>query len=135
MGDDILVLTASSGNDNLILSKPAGNDLKVERVGGTAFEADDVEEVSIDLGAGADTLKIKRMAGTLRRPDRGQRRPDRHRQRPRPPRSPTRTARRRVVPIVTFADDGQADVITIEGRDDAADTFTISAGQPGRRRR
>ena len=36
----------------------------------------------------------------------------------------------RVVPIVTFADDGQTDVITIEGRDDAADTFTISAVNP-----
>ncbi len=31
---------------------------------------------------------------------------------------------------MTFADDGQPDVITIEGRDDAADTFTISAVNP-----
>ena len=129
-GDDILVLTLSAGDDNVLMSNPGnGNDVKVARTNATGnVEADDVEEVDIDLGAGADTLRISTLAGTTVntiRVDYG--------------RIVTVSGQtteitddegnKQVVPIVTFADDGKADVVTYEGRA-GNDTMTLTAGNP-----
>ena len=82
-GGDILVLTLSAGDDNVLMSNPGGNDVKVARANATGnVEADDVEEVDIDLGRRrrhAADLDAGRHVGQH---DPGRLRPHRHRQRP-----------------------------------------------------
>ena len=128
-GSDILVLTLSAGDDSVLMSNPGGNDVRVARTNATGnVEADDVEEVDVDLGAGADTLRIRTLAGTsvnTIRVDFG--------------RIVTVSGQtteitdddgnKQIVPVVTFADDGKADVVTYEGRS-GNDTMTLTAGNP-----
>ncbi|HET6548786.1 MAG TPA: calcium-binding protein, partial [Solirubrobacter sp.] len=125
-GRDVLAISASTGNDNLTFSNPDnGNDLKVERAGGGTFEADDVEELAVDLGAGADILRIKSLAGTtveVVNVNAGQI----VQQTGQTTTMTDEDGHTQVVPVVNFLPDGQPDVITVEGLDDLDNTFTIS---------
>ena len=97
-GRDVLARHAPPNDDDSIVRDPAdGDDLRIARLNGAtqidAFVADDVEELVIDLGAGADTLTRQQPAtDSTVEPVTDQRRPDRHRHRPPGRRRPTTTS-------------------------------------------
>src|SRR5207247_5420697 len=67
-GSDYLVIEASNGNDAMHVWKPAGYDVQVDELTGTAatgtVRATGIEEVDVDLNAGADTITVDTLVGS-----------------------------------------------------------------------
>ena len=129
-GTDFLVVTASTGPDNLRVSK--GSDLRIYQVANTgSVDANGIEELDVDLGAGADKITIDTLNNSSVKvvsvntgqivTDTGQTVlvPD--------PDDPNIKVKQ---PVLIFTPDGAADTITIEGRDDVGDVFTITGADP-----
>src|SRR5919201_7170439 len=138
-GTDFLLLTASTGADNLRVSR--GSDVRIAQVGNTGMvDANGIEELHLDLGAGADRLEIDPLHGSsvsIVDVDTGQIVTDTGQtQLVTDPDNPNIKTKQ---PILRFADDGAADVITILGCNAAFaaaiscslnDTFTITGVNP-----
>ena len=64
-GTDFLVITASTFADDLIVRSPSSSNVRIERrTGGGQINATGIEDLDIDLGAGADKIEINPLAGS-----------------------------------------------------------------------
>src|SRR5262249_32515719 len=115
-GHDVLALTATANNDNLTVTGPSGA-VTVAAAGGAIVTANSVEELYVDLGAGADTITIEELSASSAKQvtvDAGQ--------------IVTDTGQTVLVtdadnpdlkiqkPVLIYADDHAADTITVRGR-------------------
>ena len=130
-GSDVLIVTATDGNDNLGISDPdGGDDIQIAKLGAPdqRLLANDVEELVVDLGPGADTVIVTSLHGSsvenvtinagkvvtklgehlIDDPDEAD------------------PSRKILAPIFNIADDGATDVIRIAGREATDDTFNLS---------
>ena len=131
-GSDFLVITATPGNDDLIVDSPSSGHVRIAYRGAAGtVNASHVEELDIDLSAGADRLEINPLAGsgvTVVSVIAGQ--------------IVTDTGQTQLVPsvedpsvkirqkIVTISPDFAADVITIKGSNAINDSFSVTATDP-----
>ena len=130
-GHDFLVVTATTGNDNLTVESGGSNTVRIRQtIGAGTITASGIEELDIDLAAGADQLFINPLAGTgvaLVAVNAGQ--------------IVTNTGQFQLIsdpdnpnglvkqPIVTIAPDNAADTITINGSS-GADNFSVTGVDP-----
>ena len=64
-GSDFLVITASTGADDLVVTTPSAGNVRVAyRSASGTVNASNVEELDIDLSAGADKLEINPLTGS-----------------------------------------------------------------------
>ena len=95
---DILIVVATNGDDDLEISDPAGTleDLQIALNGGSGatLRANDLEELVLDLGPGADKVRVKSLHDSTRGHGLDQRGQDRHLRR-HPARRRSRVGRRR----------------------------------------
>ena len=130
-GSDFLVVTATTGADNLTVESGGTSTVWVRQTAGTGkITGIGFEEVDVDLGAGADHITINPLAGTgvaLVTVNAGQIVTDTGQTRlVSDPDNPNGLVKQ---PIVNITPDNAADVITINGGS-GADNFNISSVDP-----